>query len=89
MHSLLNAGNLLRLISHMPLIMKWGVAKIWDLLLGQFVQKKKWFFAKNDKKKKKKKKKIIFSQKSQKKKKKKKKNSGLLDVYSVKGCQPT
>ena len=28
MHSLLKSGNLLRLTAYMPLIMKWGVAKI-------------------------------------------------------------
>ena len=45
MHSLLKAGNLLWLTSFMPLIMKWSVAKIWDLILGHFVQKT-WFLPK-------------------------------------------
>ena len=35
-HSLLKAGNLFGLTAYMPLIMKWGVAKIWDLILGHF-----------------------------------------------------
>ena len=38
MHSLLKAGNnLLRLTAYMPLIMKWGVAKVWDFILGHFL----------------------------------------------------
>ena len=32
-HSLLKADNLLRLISYIPLIIKWGVAKVWDWIL--------------------------------------------------------
>ena len=33
-HSLLKAGNLLRFTAYIPLIMKWGVAKIWDFILS-------------------------------------------------------
>ena len=33
-HSLLNHCNLLGLTAYMPLIMKWGVAKIRDLILS-------------------------------------------------------
>ena len=36
MHSLLKAGNLFGLTAYMSLIMKWGVAKIWDLFWGHF-----------------------------------------------------
>ena len=54
MHSLLKAGNQLRLTVYMPLVIKWGFAKIWRLhfgsLFGQFVQKSFFFFAKNKEK---------------------------------------
>ena len=51
-HSLLKAGNIFGLTAYMPLIMKWGVAKIWELILGHFWinLSKNHDFAKNEEK---------------------------------------
>ena len=52
MYSLLKVGSLLRLTSYMPLIMKWSVVKIKELILGHFWVNlsKNNVFAKNEEK---------------------------------------